>query len=103
MSIPVVIDSPNQQDQDDLNLHVVLGFIAESLPASMQLIVCVTKDSDARLDKKIVFNKKYSMLLSEFYEEVESDIGPLYRQMNLALLNTPLAEAMPDSAADAAE
>lgn len=103
MSIPVVIDSPNQQDQDDLNLHVVLGFIAESLPASMQLIVCVTKDSDARLDKKIVFDKKYSMLLPEFYEEVESDVGPLYRQMNSALLNTPLDEDNADSASDTAE
>jgi uncharacterized Zn finger protein (UPF0148 family) len=101
MSIPVVIDSPNQQDQDDLNLHVVLGFIAENLPASIQLIVCVTKDSDARLDKKIVFDKQYSMLLSRFYEEVESEVGPLYRQMNSALLNTPLDEANADFASDA--
>ena len=93
MSIPVVIDSPNQQDQDDLNLHVVLGFIAESLPASIQLIVCVTKHSDAQFDRTIVFDKKYSMLLPGFYDEVESDIGPLYRQMNTALLNTPLDEA----------
>ncbi|MHA4868710.1 hypothetical protein ACXZ1M_13520 [Duganella sp. PWIR1] len=92
MSIPVVIDSPNQQDQDDLNLHVVLGFIAESLPASMQLIVCVTKHSDAQLDKTVIFNKKYSMLLPEFYDEVEAEVGPLYRQMNAALLSTPIAE-----------
>jgi Ni,Fe-hydrogenase I large subunit len=70
----------------------VLGFIAESLPASMQLIVCVTKDSDTQLDKRITFDKKYSMLLAEFYEEVESDVGPLYRQMNAALLKTPLNE-----------
>lgn len=103
MSIPVVIDSPNQQDQDDLNLHVVLGFIAESLPASMQLIVCVTKDSEARLDKKIVFEKKYSMLLPEFYEEVEFEIEPLYRQMNLALLNTPLSKTTEDSASEVDE
>lgn len=103
MSIPVVIDSPNQQDQDDLNLHVVLGFIAESLPASMQLIVCVTKDSDARLDAKILFDKKYSMLLPDFYEEVESVVDPLYRQMNSALLNTPLDETDTDSASEAEE
>ncbi len=92
MSIPVVIDSPNQQDQDDLNLHVVLGFIAESLPEPKQLIVCVTKHSDAHLDKTIVFDKKYSMLLPEFYEEVETEIGPLYRMMNLALLGMQLSE-----------
>lgn len=92
MSIPVVIDSPNQQDQDDLNLHVVLGFIADSLPASMQLIVCVTKHSDTQLDKTIIFDKKYSMLLPEYYDEVESDVGPLYRQMNMALLSIPIDE-----------
>lgn len=96
MSIPVVIDSPNQQDQDDLNLHVVLGFIAESLPDSMQLIVCVTKHSDAQLDKTTVFDKKYSMLLPECYDEVESDVEPLYRQMNAALLSIPIDEAKED-------
>lgn len=88
-SIPVVIDSPNQQDQDDVNLHVVLEFIADSLPASMQLIVCVTKQSDAPLDQTIVFDKKYSLLQSEAYDDIESEIGPLYRQMNRALLITP--------------
>jgi len=98
MSIPVVIDSPNQQDQDDLNLHVVLGFIAESLPDSMQLIVCVTKHSDANLDKTTVFDKKYSMLLPEFYDEVESDVEPLYRQMNAALLSVSLEDAKQDGA-----
>jgi uncharacterized Zn finger protein (UPF0148 family) len=90
VSLPVVIDSPNQQDQDDLNLHVVLGFIAESLPASMQLIVCVTKHSEAQLDRTVVFDKKYNLLQPESYDEVESDIGPLYRKMNAALLSTPI-------------
>ncbi len=92
MSIPVVIDSPNQQDQDDLNLHVVLEFIAQSLPTTMQLIVCVTKHSNAQLDREIVFDKKYSLLLPEFYDEVESDVGPLYRRMNEALLSVPIAD-----------
>lgn len=87
MSVPVVIDSPNQQDQDDVNLHVVLEFIADSLPDSMQLIVCVTKDSNAALDKRILFDKKYSMLEGEQFEAVEAEIGPLYRRMNAALLN----------------
>jgi len=89
MSVPVVIDSPNQQDQDDVNLHVVLEFIADSLPDSMQLIVCVTKDSNATLDKRILFDKKYSMLESEQFDAVEAEIGPLYRRMNRALLNRP--------------
>lgn len=97
VSVPVVIDSPNQQDQDDVNLHVVLEFIADSLPASMQLIVCVTKNSDARLDQTTVFDKKYSVLQGESYEQVEAEIGPLYRRMNGALLATPVSESDGDS------
>lgn len=97
VSVPVVIDSPNQQDQDDVNLHVVLEFIADSLPASMQLIVCVTKNSDARLDQTTVFDKKYSLLQSESYEQVEAEIGSLYRRMNGALLATPASESDRDS------
>jgi len=89
LSIPVVIDSPNQQDQDDVNLHIVLAFIADSLPQSMQLIVCVTKDSDAVLDKRIFFDKEYSMLDNEFYDKVESEIGHLYQQMNARLITEP--------------
>lgn len=91
VSIPVVIDSPNQQDQDDVNLHVVLEFIADSLPDSMQLIVCVTKDSDARLDQKMIFNEKYSVLQSQAYDVVEAEIGSLYRQMNAVLLDVPIS------------
>ncbi|WP_035570903.1 hypothetical protein [Paraburkholderia graminis] len=88
-AIPVVIDSPNQQDQDDVNLHVVLEFIAESLPNPMQLIVCVTKNSDAELDQTIVFDEKYNLLKHEMYDAVESDIRPLFREMNAVLLGMP--------------
>jgi hypothetical protein len=84
-SFPVVIDSPNQQDQDEMNLHVVLGFISESIP-SEQLIVCVTDDSETEFDNTIMLNEKYSLLQESEYEIVEAEIGPLYRQMNQALL-----------------
>lgn len=84
--VPVVIDSPNQQDQDTVNLHLVLEFIAESLPTSRQLIVCLTQETEASFDKIHVFNEKYSLLQAESYEEVELEIGQFYRQMNLALL-----------------
>lgn len=89
LSIPVVIDSPNQQDQDDVNLHVVLAFISQSLPQSMQLIVCVTKDSNAVLDWRILFDKKYSMLEDDAYDKVEAEIGHLYQRMNVALVTSP--------------
>jgi hypothetical protein len=71
-------------------------FIADSLPDSMQLIVCVTKHLDVPLDKTTVFNTKYSTLLPECYDEVESDVEPLYRPMNAALLSIPIGEAKED-------
>lgn len=72
-----------------MNLHVVLEFIAESLPNPMQLIVCVTKNSDAELDQTIVFDEKYNLLKHEMYDAVESDIRPLFREMNAVLLGMP--------------
>ena len=58
----------------------------------MQIIVCVTKNSDARLDKTIEFDTKYSVLQREYYDEVEAEVGPFYRRMNGALLLTPIVE-----------
>lgn len=84
--LPVVIDSPNQRDQDDMNLHLVLDFIAESLPVSRQLIVCLTKQTEASFDKIYTFDEKYSLLQRENYEEVESEIDKFYQKMNMALL-----------------
>ena len=87
ISIPVVIDSPNQQDQDNLNLHAVLDFIADSLPKTMQLIVCVTQQSTTQLDQTIILNRKYSLLDASSYDDVEAEIGPVFRKMNTSLLN----------------
>ena len=76
-SIPLVIDSPNQQGQDEINMPVVLGFIADNLPKDSQIILGSEVDTEHVYDNKIVLDKQYSLLLQEEYEAVKSLIDPL--------------------------
>ncbi len=84
--VPVAIDSPNQQDQDDFNLSVVLDFIAEQLPANMQLIVGLGKDSGHEYNRTILLDKPYSLMESSIYEEIKKFVDPLTKALFEALL-----------------
>lgn len=79
--IPVVIDSPNQQAQDDFNLPAVLKFIAKDLPAGMQLIVGLETPTDFPFDHQIALTEKYRMLNEEEWEPTEKLMEPLLRKM----------------------
>ena len=79
--VPVVIDSPNQQAQDDVNLPAVLQFIAKELPDDMQLIVGLETETDFPFDKEIHLDVPYSMLLEDHWAEAECIIEPLLEKM----------------------
>ncbi|VVP71097.1 hypothetical protein PS918_01127 [Pseudomonas fluorescens] len=79
--IPVVIDSPNQQAQDDINLPAVLQFIAKELPEDMQLIVGMETPRDFPFDREIRLDVKYSMLREDYWDEAERIIEPLLKKM----------------------
>ena len=79
--VPVVIDSPNQQAQDDFNLPAVLKFIAKDLPAGMQLIVGLETPTDFLFDHQIDLTVKYGMLNKEEWEPTEKLMEPLLRKM----------------------
>jgi hypothetical protein len=79
--IPVVIDSPNQQAQDDINLPAVLQFIAKELPEDMQLIVGLETPTDFPFDREIHLDVKYSMLREDYWGEAERIIEPLLKKM----------------------
>ena len=79
--VPVVIDSPNQQAQDDLNLPAVLKFIAKDLPAGMQLIVGLETPTDFTFDKTVMLTEKYAMLTEEEWEPTDTLMEPLLRKM----------------------
>lgn len=79
--VPVVIDSPNQQAQDDVNLPAVLQFIAKELPDDMQLIVGLETETDFPFDKEIHLDAPYSMLREDHWAEAELIVEPLLEKM----------------------
>lgn len=85
--VPVVIDSPNQQAQDDFNLPAVLSFIAKDLPAGMQLIVGLENPTDLTFDREITLTEKYSMLTEKEWEPTDKLVEPLLKKMYNASLS----------------
>lgn len=79
--VPVVIDSPNQQAQDDLNLPAVLKFIAEDLPPGMQLIVGLETQTDFPFDHEVSLTEKYGMLNEADWEPTDRLMEPLLKKM----------------------
>ena len=80
-NVPVVIDSPNQQAQDDFNLPAVLSFIAEELPAGMQLIVGLETPTDFVFDHQVALIEKYTMLVERDWESTLALVTPLLIKM----------------------
>ncbi|MDQ6211523.1 hypothetical protein [Achromobacter insolitus] len=79
--VPVVIDSPNQQAQDDFNLPAVLSFIAKDLPAGMQLIVGLETPIDLKFDREMTLTERYSMLTKDEWELTDKLMEPLLKKM----------------------
>ncbi|QNU42038.1 hypothetical protein IDH70_11730 [Mixta calida] len=79
--VPVVIDSPNQQAQDDLNLPAVLNFISSSLPEGIQLIVGLETPTDSAFDKEVRLTEKYGMLTTNDWAVTEELVEPLLKKM----------------------
>lgn len=80
-NVPIVIDSPNQQAQDDINMPKVLKFIANNLPTEMQLIVGSEIDTEYIFENKIELKVPYGLLEEREFEEVNSILEPLLRIM----------------------
>jgi predicted nucleic acid-binding Zn-ribbon protein len=84
--VPVVIDSPNQQAQDDLNLPAVLSFIAENLPSGMQLIVGLETPTNFSFDREVTLTERYGMLIERDWETTLALMTPLLNKMYDATL-----------------
>jgi hypothetical protein len=80
-SIPLVIDSPNQQGQDDVNLPKVLKYIANDLPAGAQIIVGTEMETDFIFDHKIMCDEPYKFLKETEFYEVGRYVEPLVKAM----------------------
>ena len=79
--IPLVIDSPNQQGQDELNLPKVIEFVSTKLPQQTQLILGSEIEADHSFDNKIVLERAYQLPEASSFSEAEAEIEPLLRKM----------------------
>lgn len=80
-SVPLVIDSPNQQGQDYINLPKVISFLSDKLPQEAQLILGSEIDTDQPFDQKIELTEQYKLLSESDFNEAEATIGPLVAAM----------------------
>jgi hypothetical protein len=81
--MPVVIDSPNQQAQDDLKLDKILRFVFDELPAGSQLILATERlpeepSGDWAL---ITLDRPHRMLREEEYAAAHERVGKLRDQV----------------------
>ena len=75
---PIVIDSPNQQDQDPANLKRIYEFIRDERPKDSQLVLALVDPSDVAFGgTTIELEDKYSVLRTEDYEAVSGGMRPL--------------------------
>ncbi|TQR33953.1 hypothetical protein [Brevibacillus brevis] len=75
---PIIIDSPNQQDQDSTHLEQIYDFIVENQPKDSQLIVGLVDFGDRQFDGSIVeLTDPYHLLQSSEYESVADEIREL--------------------------
>lgn len=81
--VPLVVDSPNQQGQDDINLPKIIQFICEKLPQQAQLILGSEIDTEHPFDQKIVLSDQYRLLGETSFDEVEAALGPMTTLMYL--------------------
>jgi len=76
---PMVIDSPNQQDQDDANARSMLSLIIDSRhPKGQTILGTVSMHGIDPGDASVIeFKRKRSVLRTEEYEDVSSSLRPV--------------------------
>lgn len=75
LNFPLVIDAPNQQEQDHGNLSNILKFIVENRPNRSQLILGLVDDADVKFPgKRVEFKTKYAVLDASNYPELSKEI-----------------------------
>ncbi|MEW7986724.1 MAG: hypothetical protein AB2799_13100 [Candidatus Thiodiazotropha sp.] len=82
---PIVIDAPNQQEQDKENLNKILRFIKDNRPKDKQLVLGLVDSGDVEFDGvTLEFDKKYSVLDEEYYQ-VGAEEMKHFETQNLAI------------------
>lgn len=72
---PLVIDSPNQQDQDQQHLVKMLQFIRDEVPKDTQLILGLVDTAGITFSgSEIVLDRKHSLLGKDEFEELGPEV-----------------------------
>lgn len=79
---PMVIDSPNQQDQDKVNVAAVVKLIVENIPESGQTILgSVSLHGVSPGNAKVYeFTEKLSVLRASEFETASARMAPLIQK-----------------------
>ena len=79
---PIVIDSPNQQDQDRTNHEKLLNFIQARRPDGSQLVLGLVDTLGIKFDGTVVkLTEKYSALDGKQYDTVAAEMRDLTQQL----------------------
>lgn len=75
---PIVVDSPNQQDQDPKNWPKMVNFIVKQQPVDSQLVLGLVDEAGIKLEGRIIeLDEKYSVLQRSAFPEVSEEIRAL--------------------------
>lgn len=83
---PIVVDSPNQQEQDEENRKAIMNFISNNQPENSQIILGLVDDIDTEiLDGYTIVleDDKYSLLKERYFEEVSVEFAPIVEKVLL--------------------
>jgi hypothetical protein len=86
-SIPLVIDSPQQQGQDETNLLKIVEYVAKRLPEGSQILLGTEKMATEQFDHVIELDHPYRLLEEAEYDEVNAIIEPYLVQMYASLFS----------------
>lgn len=84
-AVPLVIDSPNQQGQDIVNMPKVLAYLTSELPSRAQVIVGSETDTDLVFDQKLVLEDLYRLLKESEFSSAKDLLDPLVARMHEAI------------------
>jgi chromosome segregation ATPase len=72
---PLIVDSPNQQDQDVEHIDKIMKFIQENQPEDSQMILGIAETYGVDFKcKTITLTEKYSLLQKEEYDNVHEEM-----------------------------
>lgn len=72
---PLIVDSPNQQDQDVEHIDKIMKFIQENQPKDSQLILGLAETYGVDFKcKTITLTEKYSLLQKSEYNNVHEEM-----------------------------